>query len=195
MSVIDSTKLQTFFDRFPQLLTVIKKLNEQSIPWMIGGSGCLFLLGNDRSPDDVDMLLANDDHDRADALFRLSSFTYTSDIENVRNSNPFEDHDLQFTSHLQLTIEGKTYLFDYNAAVFEHAIQGSFEGEAVYLLPPEESLLVKALLQRGEDVGKHDVADIEKFMKIYEIDQDYMKKRIGELGAEERVGEIFNTNR
>lgn len=187
----DPSKLQILFDQFPKLFDVIKKLNEQSIPWMIGGSGCLFLLGNDRSPDDVDMLLANDDHDRADALFGLSSFTYTSDSENVRNSNPFGDHDLQFTSHLQLTIEGKTYLFDYNAAVFEHAIRGFFEGEAVYLLPPEESLLVKALLQRGEDVGKHDVADIEKFMKIYEIDREYMKKRIGELGAEERVGKIF----
>ena len=60
------------------------------------------------------------------------------------------------------------------------------------MYPPEDVLLIKALLQRGSEVGKHDLADITAFLKIYpEVRRDYLKKRIKIIGAEKRVGKVF----
>ncbi len=60
------------------------------------------------------------------------------------------------------------------------------------MYPPEEVLLIKALLQRGKEVGKHDLTDIQAFLEIYpHVRTAYLKKRIKTLGAEKRVGNIF----
>ena len=64
--------------------------------------------------------------------------------------------------------------------------------ENLYLLPPEEVLLIKALLQRGSDVSKHDIEDIHHFKSIYRLNQDYIHQRISDLDAIERVGAILD---
>lgn len=56
---IQPQRVQAFFKRFPQLESVIKTLNAMDILYAIGGSGCLFFLGNARTPDDVDIYLPN----------------------------------------------------------------------------------------------------------------------------------------
>lgn len=67
-----------------------------------------------------------------------------------------------------------------------------FDGEKVTFFPPEDVLLIKALLQRGEDVGKHDTEDIQKFLCIFSgIRPAYLAKRIQLIGAEERTHKIF----
>ncbi len=182
-----NTNLDQFLNKFPTLLEVLDKLNAHNIEWYIGGSGCLFLLGNKRLPDDVDIYLRDDQHDMADKIFGIESFQYTSPVENVRNSNPGGDHDIQLTSGLTIIVGGITYLLSINDAVRKQALN---MGE-LRLYPPEDVLLIKALLQRGADVGKKDLADIKTFQAIYELDGEYLRERIAELGAEERVRGIF----
>ncbi|MDD5437588.1 MAG: nucleotidyltransferase [Patescibacteria group bacterium] len=190
---INQDRLQVFFARFPLLLPVVTKLNEAGIPFAIGGSGCLYLFGNERQPDDVDIYLPDDKHDEADKLFGIESYTYKSEMENVRNSNPQGDHSIQLTSHLTLSSDGKTYKISLNDHVLSHATKFEYEGQTILLLPVEDVLLIKALLQRGPEVNKHDIEDIRRFLAIQpNIDRDYLKSRVRELGAEGRVGNIFN---
>lgn len=184
--------MRLFFARFPLLKQTVQTLNHAHIPFAIGGSGCLFVLGNDRLPDDVDIYLPNEHHDEADALFQCVSYRYESTQENVRNSNPEGNHSIQLTSDLMLTIQGKRYDLALTAEVLEHRLEAEFEGEKVAFYPPEDVLLIKALLQRGTDVGKHDIEDIEKFLKIFpHLRAEYLQKRISALEAGERVKNVF----
>jgi predicted nucleotidyltransferase len=186
-------RVQTLFKKFPALFGTIEKLNEANIPFLIGGSGCLFLLGNERSPDDVDIYLPDDSHDKADQIFETQSFTYKSPSEDVRNSNPNGDHSMQLTSRLRLNILDKTYDLSLNTHMFNQALPAQFDGLHFQLLPPEDVLLIKALLQRGKDVGKHDIEDIKNFLSIIsDIRRDYLNERIHSLDATERVGTIFS---
>lgn len=175
-------------ERFPNLSPVLEKLNSNNIAWVIGGSACLYILGNDRFPDDVDIYLTNTDHDIANKLFEIEPFIYNSDIEVVRNSNPDGTHSIQFTSNLKLKIEGRIYDLSLSQEILGRRLHiGNF-----YLLPPEEVILFKTLLQRGLDVGKHDIEDIQKFKRIYDLNTHYIQQRIHELQAGERIGNILD---
>lgn len=184
-------KIQELITRFPLLLPTAEKLNQAGLTWMIGGSGCLFVLGNRRVPDDIDIYLLDEEHDVADKLFGIESYTYSSPTESVRNSNPQGDHSMQLTSHLTFMLD-KSYQFSITPLVVSKRIEIEHEGHRFYLLSPEDVLLVKALLQRGKDVGKQDVEDVQDFMAIYNIDRAYLSERVKELGAEARVGALFD---
>lgn len=184
---MNKQRIDEFKIKFPTLTGILEKLTEHGIDWMIGGSGCLFLLGNDRTPDDVDIFIKSGQHDKADQIFGIKSFVYMSPLEHVRNSNPTGDHSLQLTSNLKITVGNKIYDLDITPEMFEQ----SQVSDGIRLLPPEDVLLIKALLQRGVDVNKHDIEDIKKFESIYSINNQYLKKRIDSLDAEERVHGII----
>lgn len=188
MEVIHPERIKEYLTRFPSLLAIIERLGAARIPYLIGGSGCLFLLGNDRIPDDVDMYLPDDLHDAADQLFGVSSYTYTSPLEHVRNSNPDGSHTYQLTSALCIVADANTYVLSMGPEVFRQSIAAG----PLKLLPVEDVLLIKALLRRGAEVGKHDLEDIEAFLCLYPgIDQSYLQARIAALGAAARLGDTF----
>lgn len=189
---ISPERLSAFFERFPLLKPTVAALNNANIPFAIGGSGCLYILGNERLPDDVDIYLPDDRHDEADHLFNCKSYQYRSQTENVRNSNPENNHAIQLTSGLVLNIDGKQYDLALTPDVLAMRLGAGYAGERVYFYPPEDVLLIKELLQRGADVGKHDIEDIDNFLKIYpDLRFEYLKNRIRKLGAEDRTKGIF----
>ncbi|MEK6845914.1 MAG: hypothetical protein AABY26_04090 [Nanoarchaeota archaeon] len=192
MNNISTSRIQAFFNRFPLLEKVVTILNAAHIPFAIGGSGCLFLLGNKRLPDDVDIYLHDERHDEADSLFKITSFVYRSAQEEVRNSNPERNHSIQLTSKLILNVGGKKYNLSLDSMVLSRCLQTTYKQQKVFLYPPEDVLLIKALLQRGPEVGKQDLADIQAFLNVYpHLRMDYLKKRITLLGAEKRVEKVF----
>lgn len=191
MSIIQN-RVDQFFVRFPSLFSVIERLNAAQIPFAIGGSGCLFLYGNERLPDDVDIYLPDERHDDADKLFGIESYVYASSMEHVRNSNPGGGHAIQLTSDLTLTVAEKSYPIRLSQSVLQKCFSFDYQGQRVTFFPIEDVLLIKALLQRGSDVGKHDVEDIQKFLAIYPIiNREYLQSRILELDAGGRVGSIL----
>jgi hypothetical protein len=188
MTRLNPDRLIVFLERFPLLLPTLRTLNAADIPFAIGGSGCLFVLGNERLPDDVDIYLPNDRHDEADRLFKCTSYQYRSEQEDVRNSNPEGNHAIQLTSALVLTAAGRRYDLSLTSEVLAHRLVAELAGERVFFYPPEDVLLIKALLQRGADVGKHDVEDIRNFLACCpQLRRDYLDERLERLGARERV--------
>ena len=186
--------IQEFINKFPKLLPTLTILNENNIQYLIGGSGSLFLLGNKRIPDDVDIYIQDKDHDKVDELFGITSFQYKSKTEDVRNSNPENDHSIQITSHLNITIHSTTYNLQITDEVLNNKIRVAFQNTEFFLLPTEDVLLIKAILQRGKDVGKNDLEDIYNYIKIHPINRPYLNARISALKAEDRVGNIFNNH-
>ncbi len=190
--MIDQSRIENFFKRFPLLLGTIEKLNAAGIQWMIGGSSCLYLLGNERLPDDVDIFFRNPDHDGVDKLFGISSYTHDAKEGPVRNSNPNNDHSIQFTSSLIIEVDGSKYDLAVTDAIIGSRISGHYLNQTFWLMPPEEVLLLKAILRRGKDVGKKDLEDIQNFLRIYkELDIEYLERRIDGLQAKIRVGSTF----
>lgn len=186
-------RVQHFCERFPLLLPTVDALNRAGIPFMIGGSGCLFVLGNERLPDDVDIYLPDDRHDEADALLRCESYWFESTQEHVRNSNPEGNHTIQLTSHLRLNINDTAYDLSLNQRMLDHGLEVTAANHRLMFYPPEDVLLIKALLRRGPDVGKHDLEDIAKFLTIYPgVRHDYLNERIQTFGAADRVGSTFS---
>lgn len=179
-----------FLIKFPTLLSAVQLLNKNSVDWLIGGSSCLYVLGNLRVPDDVDILLPDEQHDIVDEMFGITSYEHTSIVEKVRNSNPGGEHAIKLTSHLEQHLD-RHYSIKINDLVMQKKLEYVFEGERFYFFPPEDVLLIKALLQRGPEVGKHDVEDIHNFMSIFQIDKNYLDLRIQQLQAKNRVKGIF----
>jgi hypothetical protein len=185
-------KIQILIKRFPRFLEISKRLNESKIPFFIGGSGCLFLLGNERLPDDLDIFLPDEFHEKANVLFGIESFEYRSDREQVQNSNPFGEHAYQFTSHLTISVERRDYRLSITSDQMKQSLSVEVDLTHFRLLPPEDVLLIKALLQRGENEGKHDIEDLSRFIRLYPaLDRIYLLNRICALGAEDRVSGIF----
>ena len=58
---------------------------------------------------------------------------------------------------------------------------------ANYFVDPVDTLLNKALTQRGREQGKHDIDDILAIHGAVEIDTAYLYRRIDQLGAHDRV--------
>ena len=189
---INQNRVATFAERVPKLLEVAQTLNDAKIPWVIGGSGCLFVFGNERVPEDVDIFVKNSDHDRVDELFGIESFTYTSSLENVRNSNTFGDHALQCTSHLRISKGERVVNFEVTGAMLSQAWRAEHNGVALFFMPPEDPLLIKALLDRGPEVGKHDREDIAKFLQINsDINRKYLQARAQSLGVSTAKMSVF----
>ena len=58
---------------------------------------------------------------------------------------------------------------------------------AVPVVPVEDNILFKAILQRGKTESKFDVEDIRDMVKHEKINVAYLNERMKKYGAEERV--------
>lgn len=193
--MINQEHLENFVNKFPLFLPTIEKLNKNSIPWVLCGSGSLYLLGNKREPADVDIGILNKDHDKVDELFGIKSYIYELGIEKFRNSNPFKNGSAEITSSIFLIVDNQMYDCSDTDETMNHRIITKYKDQNIYIKAPEDVLLIKALHQRGQNVGKNDIEDIDNFLKIYKsFDKEYLNSRIKELNAEQRIGNIFNVN-
>ncbi len=68
---------------------------------------------------------------------------------------------------------------------------GTIDGWAVPYADPVDTILLKAILQRGIDAGKHDIRDIAAITASVDIDQAYLRVRIRETQSIDRVGALL----
>jgi len=64
-------------------------------------------------------------------------------------------------------------------------------GVTVPVVPVEDNIIFKAILQRGEAQGKHDIEDIQRMAMGEMIELDYLEKRIRKYRAEKRVRPVL----
>jgi len=61
----------------------------------------------------------------------------------------------------------------------------------ISLVDPVYTLLLKALLRRGADQGKHDLEDMEAVMAKTAVDTEYLASRLEEVGGTIRTADIW----
>ncbi len=150
-------------------LEMIKdRLAEADVRWVVFAGAAASCYGSNRKITDVDILVRSEDLDRARNV-----------LGNV------EGFDVGAGSEIP-TPEGNCRFF-LDDEMIERASWRRLFGVWVPIIAVEDNIVFKAIVQRGEDEGKHDVEDIRNMAANENVDLKYLEKRIRNCRAERRV--------
>jgi len=153
-----------------KLSALKEKLEKASIPWVVFAGAAAYCYGSKRKVTDIDILVRLEDLDRAKAAIKdmdIKGFDIVADLEieaNQESCRFFMDDEM---------IERRKWkqLFDVS----------------VPIIPVEDNIIFKAILQRGENQSKHDIEDIQHMVTNEKIDSEYLNKKVKKYHAEKRV--------
>lgn len=155
------------FVRF-KLSAVKERLIKAGVRWVVfaGAAACCY--GSKRGVTDIDILVGHMDLEKAEAVLEgMEGIDVVADLE-IRTS------------------QGTCRFFMDDEMIKRTRWKWLFEVR-VPIIPVEDNIVFKAILQRGEDQGKHDTEDIKQMIKNEKIDLEYLENRIRKCQAERRV--------
>jgi predicted nucleotidyltransferase len=92
---------------------------------------------------------------------------------------------------LLLSIGGNAYRFHMDKQMMEHIKRKTLLDVEIPVIPVEDNIILKCILQRGEKEHKHDIADVRSMLVNERIDFGYLACRIRFYRAEIRVYPIL----
>ncbi len=157
-------------DVVAKLSTIKAKLDEAGVCWAIFAGVAAHCYGSGIPVTDIDILIAEADLEKAKAALKgidLKGFDFGGG-----GAIPTPEGMCRFSLDEEATerIQMKQYL-----------------GVNVPVISVEDNIVFKAILQRGEKEGKHDIEHIKDMVKHEEIDVEYLRKRLKECNAEKRA--------
>jgi len=159
------------------------KFNVSRVKWAVFAGTAAYLYGGEREPTDVDIIIAKEDFKRAAELFN---------VEVTGESFSFYIGGVDFIlGDLKMNIEGKIFRFFMDQEMIERIQNKRLDGVEVPTLSPEDNIVFKALLQRGEKKGKHDIQEIIDIARNQKLDMGYLMKRAGLCNGKARVCQLL----
>lgn len=150
-------------------LRIVKdRLAKAGVRWVVFAGAAAHCYGSTRKVTDIDILVKGVDLEKAEAILR--------DVEGV-----------DVVADLEINVDDETYLFFMDDEMEEKIQQRKLFDVEIPVIPVEDNVIFKAILQRTENQGKHDIEDIQCMIKNEKIDLQYLKKRIRKCHAEKRV--------
>lgn len=151
-----------------RLIKIKEVFKEINIPWMIFAGTAAYCYGSERKITDIDILVRSTDLEKAkNYLKNIKGIDIVADLKIVKNN--------------------KTYLFSMDNEMIKRIKYRKLFDIEVPLIPVEDNIILKAVLQRGEKEGKHDIKDIKNMIENEVIDFKYLKERIKKYQVEEIV--------
>jgi hypothetical protein len=168
----------------PSLSKTLSQINDANIRYGLYAGAYVSVMTSNRPAKDVDFLVADDDIEKARSLFPgcdkkemgVTTFLY-----------PFNEHRIDLMSGADYDIADSHYPFRLTQLAWEHATVLKGKDFKVCLCNPIDTILLKVMLQRGMDQGKHDLQDIEDLLKVLTVDRSYFARRLAELNPDERL--------
>ncbi len=137
---------------------------------MIFAGAAAYCYGSEREITDVDILVRCEDLEKArTALAGL-------DLQG-----------LDIGCGAEIMIAQSAYPFFLDDEMMDRAEWKELFGVKVPVIPVEDNIVFKAILQRGEAEGKLDVEDIKSMIKHTGVDLQYLQRRIQISKAEKRA--------
>ncbi len=170
--------------KLPQLISVLSVLNSTDIKYGLYAGSHVAILSSNRIPTDVDFLVADEDFSKLKILFPFAQF---KDSENAKFLYVDENHKIEFMSFADVDINGSHYNFRLSDLVWENSSLLSGDNFKVRILNEVDTILLKAMLQRGKELGKHDLEDIEAILRTKTINKEYLSQRLVEVRQDERL--------
>jgi len=152
----------------PKLSIIKDRLETAGVRWVIFAGAAAHCYGSKRKLTDIDILVEGIDLHKAEAVLK--------DIE-----------DIDVVADLEIPTDEGTCRFFIDDEMIERTKWKQLLGVKVPVIPVEDNIVFKAILQRGRDQGKHDIEDIQKMMTHEKLDSEYLEKRIKKYCAEKRV--------
>jgi hypothetical protein len=191
MTEIDFTQknLRTLIQKITVLPYVLAKLEAAGIRYGLYAGSHVAALTNNRVPTDVDLLV----HD-ADLTKLCQAFPFAK-TKDLGNGGVFlyvgNDDIIECMGRADLITEGTAYPFRLTDASVSRLTSHTIDGLTISLVDPVDTILLKAILQRGAEQGKHDLEDIAAILAKINIDEVYLGERLRESGAADRTSKIW----
>lgn len=177
---IITQNLRTLIQKNPPLPYVLSRLATTDIRYGLYAGAHVAVLTGNRTPTDVDMLVHDEDLPKLHALF---PFAKTEDLGDGVFLYIGEDDRIEFMGAAEVVKDGHTYPFRLSDEASERLTSYTVDGHTIHLVDPIDSLVLKSILQRGPEQGKHDLEDISAVLQATDIDTEYLRRRLDESGA------------
>lgn len=151
-----------------ELSAVKEALDKAGVSWVVFAGAAAQCYGSKREITDIDILVKRKDLGKAKSLLKnvgKEHFDVVAGSDQIR----LDDEMVKRTRHRPLF------------------------GVTVPVIPVEDNIILKAILQRGEDQGKHDIDDVKSMIRNENIDLEYLNWRIREWKVEERVKPLLQS--
>ena len=153
-----------------RLAKIKSRLQETKVVWAIFAGTAAACYGSSREITDIDVLLRCEDLKKARAALK--------DVDT-------EGFDIGCGADIK-TSEGVCSFF-LDDEMVARTNWKDILGVTVPIMSAEDNIVFKAILQRGEEKGKHDLEDIRSMAAHEKIDLVYLQKRIKKSNADKRV--------
>lgn len=174
--------LHKLAERFPRIIEIARVLEENDIRYGMFCSGTVETFTGYREASDIDLLIDSAHVSRVASLILDARADYQQDrIQISLNGTDYIDFFGQSTYY-------EKYPFFLTDLVWEHSLSLPIRDTAIHILHPLETILVKAIQQRGIELGKHDHEDaIQLAMANVTYDLTYVSRRLHEIRADRRI--------
>jgi hypothetical protein len=159
-----------------KLLTIKRRLHQAGVEWIIFAGAAASCYGSKREITDIDLLVRCDDLEKARTALK--------DID-------LKGFDVGCGAEIR-TAQG-TCLFFLDDKMIQRASWRQLFDVVVPVMSVEDNIILKAILQRGEDKGKHDIEDIKSMIAHEKIDSQYLIERIEKCQAEKRTKQLLKS--
>ncbi len=179
----------------PHLVNLFSTLNNNDIRYGLYAGSHVSLFTSNRVPTDIDIMVADEDLENVKNLFQIERILggkeVTKEITTDGVSLYLYGNQVEFVANLSIIVNEKEYPIHLTKLVWSNVTSVKANGVVIKMLPPEDTVIIKAPLQRGRDYGKHDLEDIEALLKVVKIDKVYLNKRLAEVKADKRATEVL----
>jgi hypothetical protein len=172
----------------PQLSTVLEQLNSSHIRYGVYAGAYVSIITANRPAKDVDFLVSDEDFPKIKLSFGDSS---EKQIAETSFLYPYGNKKIELMTMARYDFGDSHYSFRLTDLAWEHTSVLEGEDFQVRLCNPVETILLKAMLQRGAYENKHDLEDIADLIGVVDIDKNYLDKRLIEINADERLLKVL----
>ena len=171
-----------------KLRDVLQTLNDNDIKYGLYAGAYVSIITSNRTPTDVDILIADEDFEKLENLFPGSLIEKMSD---ARFFYPYKDKKIEFMANADINIDTSHYKFRLTDLVWKNTSILNGDQYKVRLCNSIDTILLKAMLQRGINEGKHDLEDIDDMIGKIRINTVYLKKRLNQINSDDRILNIL----
>lgn len=173
-------------------------LMRHGVPFRVWSGSQAAALGNHRESQDVDLWLPDSAIFPAyEHLSRYARFPVAlKDLSDRTIVAVGEDEEVELMANMDIHIEDAVYPLRFTKQVLTQSTPPRHYGRNMMpMAPPEDTMLLKAILQRDESVGKYDGPDIRAMVgKMRWINEPYLLRRMSACNAADRALPFLREN-
>jgi len=170
--------------------------SRENITWFMWGGFAAVQYGSKRELTDFDIFVKKQDFKKA--------FNACKDMQptklGVKEVHGFKGISFSITkpgcigdfiTDHEIIIKGEKYSFEMDNEMMSRIKKKEIHHLFLPVIPPEDLIAWKAIMQRGKELGKYDLRDVEFILKKQRIDWNYLKRRAEKCNASERVFSVI----